>query len=77
MSQLPPHNHDGLNSDQINFFSLLGFLPTYTDSTTVTNVKAAAPNSVAQQIFIDTSTGTKKLYIYDTVGKAWLSCTIS
>lgn len=75
--QVRSHFHNGLDSQRINFADIFGYLPTITDATTLTNVTTASPTDVSSQVFIDTSTGTKKLYIYDFTGKAWLSCTIS
>lgn len=75
--QLRSQIHDGNYSQRVNLFDLFGLFQTITDATSLTNALATAPQNVYQQVFIDTSTATKRLYIYDTVGNVWYKVTIS
>ncbi len=54
-----------------------GKIATSITSTETTLRKSKAPRNLYEQIFIDTSTGTKKLYIYDSTGAVWYSVTIT
>jgi hypothetical protein len=47
-----------------------------TTAETATRV-GRGPRNIYEQLFIDTSTGTKKLYIYDKTGNVWYSVTIT
>lgn len=69
--------HDGNFAQRVNLFDLFGMFSTITDATVLSNTLAIAPKNVYQQIFIDTSTATKKLYIYDTIGGTWYQVTIT
>lgn len=71
------HNHDGNDTQRVNVFDLFGLIQTSTTAGETTNRKLAKPLNIIDQIFIDTSTGTKKLYIYNGRGNAWLSVTIA
>lgn len=71
------HIHDGNYSQRINISNLMGVFQTITDATILTNILASTPSAFFEQIIIDTTTGTKKLYIYDTVGNVWRSVTIT
>lgn len=74
---LDSHNHDGVMSEKINMFDVSGMFQTSITATETAQRLAASPVDVFQQVFIDTSTATKKLYIYNARAAAWLSCTIS
>lgn len=69
--------HNGVDGGLVDFSYLTGTIKTITSATELTNVTAFKPTNVRDQILIDTTTATKKLYIYDTVGKVWRSCTIA
>lgn len=74
------HRHNGYDSQIVEFINLDGLFRTITDATELTRATTIAdrvPSRFSDQIFIDTSTGTKKLYVYDAVGKVWRSCTIA
>lgn len=64
-------------TDQADIKNIVGMFRTITDATELSNATARQANTVYEQIFIDTTTATKKLYIYDYVGKVWRSCTIA
>lgn len=71
------HDHEGSLSKQIQIQDLFGVIRTIDDATDLTNATNETPRDVFEQIFIDTSTATKKLYIFDTVGGTWYSVTIT
>lgn len=76
-SSLALHNHDGIMSQQIQIDDIAGYIQTASTATELSNRTATAPQNAQQQIFIDTSTATKRLYIYDTVGSVWYKVTIA
>lgn len=79
-SQVQQQEHNGFDGQLINIQYVQGLFRTITDSTELTrtlDTTARVPNSFAEQLLIDTTTGTKKLYVYDSVGKVWRSCTIA
>lgn len=69
--------HNGVDGGLIDFNDLTGLIKTVTVSGELTNILATAPAIVRNQILIDTTTATKKLYIYDAAGNVWRSCTIA
>lgn len=69
--------HNGIDGGLVDFSYLTGSIKTITSAADLTNALAFKPTNVRDQILIDTTTGTKKLYIYDAVGKVWRSCTIA
>lgn len=71
------HIHDGNYSQRVNLFDIFVLFKTITSATTLTNTLAASPTNIYEQLFIDTSTATKKLYIYDVVGDVWRSTIIT
>jgi|TARA_R100001530_G_scaffold100538_1_gene69905 hypothetical protein len=71
------HEHEGSLSKQIQIENIFGLIKTIDDTTDLANVVAETPRDLYEQIFIDTSTATKKLYIFDTVGSTWYSVTIT
>lgn len=71
------HRHDGNESQAIDIVNLFGMFKTITVAADLTNTLAATPRSIYEQLFIDTTTATKKLYIYDVPGATWRSCTIA
>ena len=75
--QMSQQMHNGVDGHSIEFGSLIGTIRTITSSTELTNFLANKPTSVYNQLAIDTTTGTKKLYIYDIVGDVWRSTTIA
>lgn len=75
--QIKAHIHDGNLSQRIQVSNIIGIFQTVTDATVLTNILASTPSSFIDQIIIDTSTATKKLYVYDITGNVWRSCTIS
>lgn len=76
-SEIKEHSHNGLDSRQVNLSELFGLLRTITDATELTNVTAQPAKNIYEQIFIDTSTVNKKLYIFDSVGNVWYSVIIT
>lgn len=75
--QMREHYHDGVLGRQINIQDTIGFIKTVTVVAELTSILASTPTRFTQQILIDTTTGTKKLYIYDIVGHVWRSVTIA
>lgn len=71
------HMHDGNQSQLVDMRNLAGTFKTVTSATDLTNTTATAARNIYEQIFIDTSTATKKLYIYDVVGQVWRSVAIA
>ncbi len=57
--------------------NIFGMVRTIDDATDLANIVAETPQNFYEQLLIDTSTATKKLYIYDTVGSVWYSVTIT
>jgi len=57
--------------------NITSLFKTITSATELTNATAIGANTIYEQLFIDTTTATKKLYIYDEAGKLWRSCTIA
>ena len=79
-NEITKQTHNGYDGGIIDFNTLLGFFKTVTSSTElsqITDITQRVPSAVSEQIFIDTSTATKKLYIYDFIGKVWRSVTIA
>ena len=76
-SQLKEHQHDGIIGAQINVRNIFDLLRTITDATELTNVTAQPAKNIYEQMFIDTSTATKKLYVFDATGNVWRSVTIA
>jgi len=56
---------------------IFSMVRTIDDATDLANIVAETPQNFYEQLLIDTSTATKKLYIYDTVGSVWYSVTIT
>ena len=71
------HEHNGNLSKQIELQDIFGMIRTIDDATDLANIVAETPQNFYEQLLIDTSTATKKLYIYDTVGSVWYSVTIT
>lgn len=69
--------HNGVDGGLVDFSNLSGLIKTVTVAGELTNILASVPKSVKDQILIDTTTATKKLYIYDNVGYVWRSVTIA
>lgn len=69
--------HNGIDGGLVDFSYLTGSIKVITSASELTNALAFKPTNVRDQILIDTTTATKKLYIYDSVGKVWRSCTIA
>jgi hypothetical protein len=71
------HEHEGSLSKQIQIQNIFGLIKTVDTAADLTNILAETPRDFYEQILIDTSTATKKLYVYDTVGGTWYSVTIT
>ena len=71
------HEHEGSISKQISLKSVSDMIRTIDDATDLANIVAETPTNLYEQLLIDTSTATKKLYIYDTIGGVWYSVTIT
>jgi hypothetical protein len=76
-TNLTLQSHNGIDGLSVNFNDLIGIIKTVTSASELTNILAGRAGTVRNQIFIDTTTATKKLYIYDAVGNVWRSCTIA
>lgn len=76
-NELQAHTHDGVMSQQVQIDDVAGFITTVSSATELANRIAGKPLSVIGQMFIDTSTATKRLYIYDAAGNVWYSVTIA
>ncbi len=75
--QMREHYHNGVVGRQIDIENTVGFIKTVTVATELTRILASTPRKFTEQILIDTTTATKKLYVYDTIGKVWRSTTIA
>lgn len=75
--QMREHSHNGFLGAEIDIRNMRGLYKTVTVAADLTRLLAGKPVRIFDQILIDTTTGTKKLYIYDGVGAVWRSCTIS
>lgn len=75
--QMREHSHNGVVGAEIGLANLRDTLLTVTVAAQLTAILAGKPTKFRDQILIDTTTGTKKLYIFDTVGGVWRSCTIA
>ena len=71
------HAHNGYEGGRVSFADLYSTIKTITVAGDLTRTLAETPRKVSEQILIDTTTGTKKLYVYDMVGKIWRSVTIA
>lgn len=71
------HIHDGNLSQQIQLQDIFDMVRTVDSATDLANIVAETPTNLYEQLLIDTSTATKKLYIYDTIGGVWYSVTIT
>ena len=71
------HIHDGNLSQQIQLQDIFDMVRTVDSATDFANIVAETPTNLYEQLLIDTSTATKKLYIYDTIGGVWYSVTIT
>ena len=71
------HEHNGSLSKQVQLINIFGLVRTVSDATDLANIVAETPTNLYEQILIDTSTATKKLYIYDVPGNIWYSVTIT
>lgn len=69
--------HNGVDGGLVDFNNLTGLIKTTTVAAELTNILASRPTTIRDQILIDTTTATKKLYVYDAVGAVWRSCTIA
>lgn len=72
-------NNKPLMSEEqfIDVKNIRSMFKTITVAGDLTNTLAVPAKSIYEQMFIDTTTATKKLYIYDYVGNVWRSCTIA
>ncbi len=75
--EMREHYHNGVVGRLVDIRTVISFIKTVTDATELTNILASTPRKFIEQILIDTTTGTKKLYIYDNVGHVWYSVTIA
>lgn len=75
--QMKEHYHNGVVGRQIMLNDLFGSIKTVTVAGDLTAILAGKPKTISQQILIDTTTATKKLYVYDIVGATWYSVTIT
>lgn len=75
--QLKEHVHNGGDSAEVSFVNIIDKIQTVTVAANLTAILAGKPRRISDQILIDTTTATKKLYIYDTAGDVWRSVTIA
>lgn len=71
------HRHNGNGDNRIALMDLFGQINTITVAADLTKALTSKPQNIGGQILIDTTTATKKLYIYDTIGNVWRSVTIA
>lgn len=76
-NEVSQQTHNGVDGGLVDFSNLSGLIKTVTAAGELTNILASVPKSIRDQILIDTTTATKKLYIYDNVGYVWRSVTIA
>lgn len=75
--EMREHYHNGVVGRLINFADLFGYIKTITVAAELTAILASKPTKIPEQILIDTTTATKRLYIYDLVGDVWRKVTIA
>ena len=75
--QLKEHKHEGIVGRQIDLPDLFGLLRTVTVAADLTAITAQPAKNIYEQIFIDTTTATKKLYVFDAPGNVWRSVAIT
>lgn len=75
--QMRDHRHFGIGDQKINLIDIVGSMRTITVAADLTKVLTSKPSNMGEQLFIDTSTATKKLYVYDLVGDVWRNATIA
>lgn len=61
----------------IDVTDIYGLLFTSSTALETANRVAGKPTALTDQLFIDTSTATKRLYIYDATGNVWYKVTIA
>jgi len=76
-TQMSEHYHNGVVGQQIDVASLIGKVRVVTLAADLTARLAAKPRNFPDQLLIDTTTATKKLYLYDATGNVWRSVTIA
>ena len=69
LQDIPKHDHDGANSKEIDFHSLVGQFKTV--AVAPTNI----PTRFCEQIVFYYAGGTARIYFYDNLNKAWRSVT--
>lgn len=69
LQDIAKHDHDGANSKEIDFHSLVGLFRTV--AVAPTNI----PTRFCEQVVFYYSGGTARIYFYDTLNKAWRSVT--
>lgn len=74
---LREQQHNGVDGRAVDLSSLNGLISVVTSATDLNTRTAGVAHTINEQIFIDITTGTKKLYVYDQVGNVWRSCTIA
>jgi hypothetical protein len=75
--QMREHDHNGVVGRQIDIQRTTGNIKVITVAADLTARLAGKPRDFPDQLLIDTTTGTKKLYIYDADGDVWRSVTIT
>lgn len=73
-------NIKNLDNNQVYIKNIWGLFQTVTVAGDLTVRLAGSPKSIYDQLFIDTTTATKKLYIYSSIGSTtgvWYSVTIT
>lgn len=75
--QMREHAHNGFYGTEVDLRNIRNMVQTVTVAADLTKILAGKPTRFIDQFLIDTSTGTKKLYVYDGVGAVWRSTTIA
>lgn len=75
--QMREHAHNGVVGAEIGLSNIRDTVLTVTVAAQLTAILAGKPRKFKDQILIDTTTATKKLYIFDTVGAVWRSVAIA
>lgn len=75
--------HNGVDGGLVDFNNLSGLIRTVNVAADLTAILAGKPTIISEQIIIDVTTGTHKLYVYESMGTAippvgaWKSVTIA
>jgi len=72
-TQLEEHYHNGVVGKRIDLKDLTGHLKVITVAADLTARLAGKPRDFPDQVLLDTTTGTTKLYVYNATAGTWNS----